>query len=118
MRALHGNGREARIVTLNINWAREKIAIVLNNSRRGGIDALLLQQTGYQADRSGRHWHAQDFDRTVRANGWTGFYSAATETDRAAGVAILVRNDSASVDCSKSVPTEHMLAAYSLSLAL
>ena len=109
MRALHGNGREARIVTLNINWAKEKIGIVLNNSRRGGIDALLLQQTGfYQADRSGRHWHAQDFDRTVRAHGWTGFYSAATETDRAAGVAILVRTNSASIDCSKSVATEHI----------
>jgi hypothetical protein len=90
-----GEGPTTKIVSYNINGAKDKLAAVLAAANGEGIDALLLQEI---------HFYSDSWDRnriglhsTCIGLGWIPFVSHASHQDLRGGTAILVRRSSKNI---------------------
>jgi hypothetical protein len=90
-----GEGPTTKIVSYNINGAKDKLDAVLAAANGEGIDALLLQEI---------HFYSDSWDRnriglhsTCIGLGWIPFVSHASSQDLRGGTAILVRRSSKNI---------------------
>jgi len=95
-----GEGPPVKIVTYNINGAKNKLSTTLFLANQAKIDALLIQEIHYYED--GTHLRVANM---AKHRGWTAFVAHDSHRDPRGGAAIFIRNNSENIKLPSNTRT-------------